>query len=132
MKVVSANDVETRRGPEEWFTGTVWMDVASVPATGSRVVPRPLRARCPHQLAHAPGEARSSMSSAARAVSRKRTKAVQEIHAGDTVYIAPDEKALARREPPTLSWSTWQINPALNTDGATDWLEPVTDEEYDV
>ena len=26
MKVVSAQDMETRRGPEGWFTGAVWMD----------------------------------------------------------------------------------------------------------
>lgn len=26
MKVVSAGDAKTRRGPEEWFSGVVWMD----------------------------------------------------------------------------------------------------------
>ena len=32
MRVISAEDMETRRGPAEWFTGTVWMDAA--PAAG--------------------------------------------------------------------------------------------------
>ena len=37
MKVISTRDMQTRRGPEDWFTGDVWMDFASVPPPGAGV-----------------------------------------------------------------------------------------------
>ena len=45
MKVVSAENMETRRGPEDWFTGTVWMDAAPGFTLGRQGLPRVLRAR---------------------------------------------------------------------------------------
>ena len=32
MKVVTARDMQTGPGPEDWFTGTVWRDAAPVGA----------------------------------------------------------------------------------------------------
>jgi hypothetical protein len=36
MKVVWAERAETRRGPEEWFAGTIWMDVTPGGEVGVR------------------------------------------------------------------------------------------------
>ncbi len=30
MKIVTAKDMQTDRGPEDWFTGTVWRDATPV------------------------------------------------------------------------------------------------------
>ncbi len=130
MKVISANDVETRRGPEEWFTGTVWMDVASIPQPGAglfRVFFEPGARTNWHT--HPEGQILYVVSGTGRV--QKSGEEVQGIHTGDLVYIAPDEKHWHGAAPDTFMVHV-AISPALQTDGATDWLEPVTDEEYGV
>ena len=128
MRVISSKDFETRRGPEEWFTGTVWMDAASVPQPGAglfRVLFEPSARTNWHT--HPEGQILYVVSGTGRI--QKEGEEVQEIQSGDTVYIAPDEKHWHGAAPDTFMVHM-AINPALETDGATDWLEPVTDEEY--
>ena len=128
MKVISSNNVETRRSPEEWFTGTVWMDVASVPRPGAgifRVLFEPGARTNWHT--HPEGQILYVITGTGRI--QKEGEGVLEIQAGDTVYIAPDEKHWHGAASDTFMVHM-AINPALETDGTTDWLEPVTDEEY--
>ncbi len=128
MKVVSANDTETRRAPEEWSTGAVWMDVASVPQPGAglfRVFFEPGARTNWHT--HPEGQILYVVSGTGRV--QKEGEGVLEIRTGDTVYIAPDEKHWHGASPDTFMVHM-AINPALNTDGGTKWLEPVTDEDY--
>ena len=109
MRVVSAENMETRRGPEEWFTGVVYMDAA--PAGTSprcRGLSRALR-----------GEGRA----------QKEGEPLVGIGTGDVVYFAPGEKHWHGAEPDTFMVHV-AINPAANSDGGTEWMEPVTDEEY--
>ncbi len=54
---------------------------------------------------------------------------IVEIAPGDVVYFAPGEKHWHGAGPDTFMVHV-AVNPAINTDGGTDWLEPVTDEEY--
>ena len=42
MKVVTAQDMQTGPGPEDWFTGTVWRDAAPVDASPDVAVNRVL------------------------------------------------------------------------------------------
>ena len=42
MKVVTAEDMQTGPGPEDWFTGTVWRDAAPVGAPPDVAVNRVL------------------------------------------------------------------------------------------
>jgi hypothetical protein len=93
MKVVTARDMQTGPGPEEWFTGKVWRDAA--PASAS------------------PKEGEDPV----------------EVEAGGVVYFAPDEKHWHGATPETYMVHM-ALNVATTTDGGTDWLEPVTDEEY--
>ncbi|MGF1471205.1 MAG: cupin domain-containing protein [Rubrobacteraceae bacterium] len=128
MEIFSASNVETRRGPEQWFTGTTWMDVASVPRPGAglfRVLFEPGARTNWHT--HPEGQILYVVSGTGRA--QKEGEDVLEIHTGDTVYIAPDEKHWHGAAPDTFMVHI-AINPALASDGATDWLEPVTDEDY--
>jgi quercetin dioxygenase-like cupin family protein len=54
---------------------------------------------------------------------------VVEIGPGDVVYFAPAEKHWHGAAPDTFMVHI-AINPATNSDGGTDWMEPVTDEQY--
>ena len=37
MNIISLTDMATRRGPEDWFTGGVWLDAASAPTPGAGI-----------------------------------------------------------------------------------------------
>lgn len=128
MKVVSSRDAETRRAPEEWFTGTVWMDATSVPQPGAglfRVLFEPGARTNWHT--HPEGQILYVLTGVGRL--QKEGERILEIQPGDIVYIAPGEKHWHGAAPDT-SMVHIAINPALETDGATEWLESVTDEDY--
>lgn len=128
MKVVSLRDAETRRAPEEWFTGTVWMDATSVPQPGAglfRVLFEPGARTNWHT--HPEGQILYVLTGMGRL--QKEGEGILEIQPGDIVYIAPGEKHWHGAAPDTFMVHI-AISPALETDGATEWLEPVTDEDY--
>ncbi len=131
MKVISAKDTKTRRGPEEWFTGAVWM--AAAPAGPSpdagvfRVFFEPGARTNWHT--HPEGQILYVVTGVGRA--QKEGEPVVDIHPGDIVYFAPGEKHWHGAAADTFMVHI-AINPALNTDGGTEWLETVTDEEYSV
>jgi quercetin dioxygenase-like cupin family protein len=78
--------MKTRRGPEEWFTGAVWMDAspAGPPA---------------------------------------------DVEAESVVYFAPGERHWHGAGPDSYMVHA-AVSPAANSGGGTDWLGPVTDEQY--
>ena len=127
MKVISLKDMESRRGPEDWFTGAVWMDAAvETPGAGIfRVLFEP-RART-NWHTHPEGQFLYVVTGDGRV--QKEGEPVVEIGAGDVVYFAPDEKHWHGAGPHTYMVHI-AISPALSTGGQTDWMEPVTDEEY--
>lgn len=129
MEVISAESMETRRGPEEWFTGNVWMDVAPFTAPPSARVLRVLfepGART-HWHTHPEGQILYVVTGTGRA--QKEGEEVAEIGPGDVVYFAPGEKHWHGAGPDTFMVHL-AVNPATASDGGTDWMEPVADEEY--
>ena len=76
---ITRNSLDTAAGPEDWFTGSVYVDTVAAPSDGSRLQreQRPLHARRAHRLAHAPerpddlGHSRAS-ASASGAAGRSR------------------------------------------------------------
>ena len=128
MKVISPEDMQTRRGPEDWFTGSVWMDVAAVETPGAgvfRVLFEPGARTNWHT--HPEGQFLYVVTGTGRA--QKEGESVVELGAGDVVYFAPDEKHWHGAGPETYMVHI-AITPAISTEGGTDWMEPVTDEEY--
>ena len=121
----------TRRGPAEWFTGTVWQDpIIDAPA--------PARIRC-NRVSFEPG-ARTAWHThplgqtlhVIMGCGRVQTWGgpVQEIRAGDTVWIPPGEKHWHGAGPETR-----MVHIAMQEalDGkAVEWLEHVNDEQYRV
>ena len=129
MRVIPAVGAEARRGPDEWFTGTVWRDAS--PAEGSpdvavsRVLFEP-GART-HWHTHPEGQILHVITGTGRV--QKEGGEIVEVAPGDVVYFAPGERHWHGAAPnnPMVHLA---INPAMNSDGGTDWQEPVTDEVY--
>ena len=129
MDIRRCGATPTRRGPAEWFTGTVWQDpIVDAPA--------PARIRC-NRVSFEPG-ARTAWHThplgqtlhVVMGCGRVQTWGgpVQEIRAGDTVWIPPGEKHWHGASP-TVAMTHIAIQEAL--DGkAVEWLEHVTDEQY--
>jgi quercetin dioxygenase-like cupin family protein len=129
MRVVSAEDMETRRGPEKWFTGVVWMNAApadSSPGAGVfRVLFEPGARTNWHT--HPEGQILYVVTGEGRA--QKEGEPAVEIGTGDVVYFAPGEKHWHGAGPGTFMVHM-AINPANTTSGGTNWMEPVADEEH--
>jgi quercetin dioxygenase-like cupin family protein len=120
--------METRRGPEDWFTGDVWLETTSVPKPGAglfRVLFEPGARTNWHT--HPEGQFLFVVTGAGRAGTEGGP--VEEIEAGDVVFFAPGERHWHGAGPNTFMVHI-AITPAISTDGGTDWLEPVADEDY--
>jgi quercetin dioxygenase-like cupin family protein len=120
--------METRRGPEDWFTGDVWLETASIPTPGAglfRVLFEPGARTNWHT--HPEGQFLFVVTGAGRAGTEGGH--VVEIEVGDVVFFAPGEKHWHGARPDTFMVHI-AITPAINTEGGTEWLEPVSDEEY--
>ena len=130
MQIVSSRDMETRRGPEDWFTGDVWLESTNVPKPGAglfRVLFEPGARTNWHT--HPEGQFLFVVTGAGRAGTEGGP--VVEIEAGDVVYFAPGERHWHGAGPDTFMVHI-AITPAISTVGGTDWLEPVADEEYEL
>jgi quercetin dioxygenase-like cupin family protein len=118
--------MQTRPGPEDWFTGSVWMDHAQTEGGGYfRVLFEP-GART-HWHTHPEGQYLHILTGQGRIGTEDG--AVEDVKAGDTIFFAPDEKHWHGASPDTFMVHL-AISPAINTGGGTDWREPVTDEQY--
>lgn len=129
MDIRPCGSVPTRRGPAEWFTGTVWQDpIIDAPA--------PARIRA-NQVSFEPG-ARTAWHThplgqtlyVIRGCGRAQTWGgpIREIKAGDVVWIPPGEKHWHGAGPQT-AMTHIALQEAL--DGkAVEWMEHVTDAQY--
>jgi quercetin dioxygenase-like cupin family protein len=120
--------METRRGPGDWFTGDVWLESTNVPKPGAglfRVLFEPGARTNWHT--HPEGQFLFVVTGSGRAGTEGGP--VVEISAGDLVFFAPGERHWHGAGPDTYM-AHIAITPAISTEGGTDWLEPVTDEEY--
>ena len=130
MRLVSTQDMQTRRGPEEWFTGSVWMEAAPAgpsPDVGVfRVLFEPGARTNWHT--HPEGQILYVVTGEGRA--QEEGGPVVEIGPGDVVYFAPGERHWHGAAPDTFMIHM-ALNPANATGGGTGWLEPVTNEEYE-
>ena len=128
MKVVSAENMETRRGPEDWFTGTVWMDAAPGSPPGARVF-RVFFEPGARTNWHTHPEGQILYVVTGTGWAQTEDEEAVEIGAGDVVYFAPGEKHWHGAGPDTFMVHV-AVNPATESHGGADWMEPVTDEEY--
>ena len=129
MRIVTHNDTRTRRGPAEWFTGAVWMDASpagpSPDASFFRVFFEPGARTNWHT--HPEGQILFVLTGTCRVAAEDEPPA--EVEAGGIVYFAPGERHWHGAGPDSYMVHA-AVSPAADSDGGTDWLEPVTDEQY--
>jgi quercetin dioxygenase-like cupin family protein len=121
--------MEPRRGPEKWFTGGVWMDAApadSLPGAGVFRVLFEAGART-NWHTHPEGQILYVVTGTGRA--QREGGPLVEIGPADVVYFSPGEKHWHGAAPQYFMVHV-AVNPAASSGGGTEWLEPVTDEEY--
>ena len=129
MDIRACGSVQSRRGPQDWFTGTVWQDPiieapqpARLRATVVSFDPGARTAWHTHPL----GQTLFVTAGCGRA--QTWGGAVQVIRAGDVIWIPPGEKHW-HGAGPAMSMTHIAMQEAL--DGtAVEWLEHVSDEQY--
>ena len=129
MKITRCGETASRKVPAEWFTGTVWQDpIVEAPEPArvrSALVTFEPGART-NWHTHPLGQTLHVVMGAGRA--QVWGGPIQEIKAGDTVWIPPGEKHW-HGAAQTTRMAHVAIHEAL--DGKhIDWLEPVTDAQY--
>lgn len=130
MKILTSGERTSRKGPDEWFTGTVWLDEIAIGEEPSRVrfvrvsfEPGARTAWHTHPL----GQVLHVLSGSG--LVQREGERVQRIDPGDTVVIAPNERHWHGAGP-----GNTMVHLALQEANAqgeqVKWLEKVTDAEY--
>jgi quercetin dioxygenase-like cupin family protein len=129
MRIVTPDSMQTRRGPADWFTGEVWMDASlagpSPDASFFRVFFEPGARTNWHT--HPEGQVLFILTGTCRV--GKEGEPPVDVEAGGVVYFAPNEKHWHGANPDSYAVHA-AVNPAADSGGGTDWLEPVTDGQY--
>src|SRR4051812_33657461 len=129
MQITRVGSQASSKGPADWFTGTVRIDPlfdAKAPArtSGASVTFEPGARTAWHT--HPLGQTLVVIGGAGR-VQRDGGR-IEEIHPGDVVSFAPNEKHW-HGAAPTTAMTHIAIQEQLNGK-AVEWMENVTDEQY--
>ena len=129
MQIKPCGSVPSRRGPANWFTGTVWQDPiieAEAPARLRAVVVRFDPGARTAWHTHPLGQTLYVVAGAGRVQSWGGP--IRDIRAGDVVWIPPGEKHWHGAAPAT-GMTHVAMQEALDK-VSVEWLEHVTDEQY--
>jgi quercetin dioxygenase-like cupin family protein len=130
MDIRQCGSISTVKAPAAWFTGTAWQDLlveAPEPARVRSVMVRFEPGARTHWHTHPLGQTLLVVAGCGRAQSWGGP--IHDIKAGDVVWIPPGEKHWHGAGPRT-SLTHIAIQEALNG-SPVEWLEPVSDEQYD-
>lgn len=122
----------TTKGPAHWFTGDVWFDVVAAPPAPSRLRVNTVRFAPGSRTfwhRHANGQTLHVTEGAARVGTRDGR--VVELRPGQTLWTPPGEWHWHGATPGTFMshLAMWEADDGVPP--ATEWAEPVTDEQYD-
>ncbi|MCZ8313541.1 cupin domain-containing protein [Phreatobacter sp.] len=129
MEIKRCGATESRRPPAAWFTGSVWQDPiveTEAPARVRAAVVRFDPGARTNWHTHPLGQ--TLFVTAGSGFVQKLGGPIEEIRAGDTVWIPPGEKHWHGASPKT-AMTHIAIHEALDGNHV-DWMEPVTDEQY--
>ena len=129
MKIVTSAERNSRKGPADYFTGSVWIDEIVVGAEPSRLrlfrVSFEPGARTAWHT-HPVGQVLHVLTGSG--LVQLEGQPVRAIHPGDTVVIAPGERHWHGAGRNTMVHLALQETDAHGVDVV--WLEQVTDQEY--
>jgi quercetin dioxygenase-like cupin family protein len=127
---ITKNSIETRRGPNEWFTGAVYIDTVTNPTGSSRLQASSVHFTPGARTAwhtHPNGQTLYVIEGIGRA--GRRGGPVEVIHPGDRVFFDPGEEHWHGAAPDRFMTHLAMVEVDDEGNSAT-WGEYVTDEEY--
>lgn len=120
----------TTKGPAEWFTGDVYIDVVAATAAPSRVLANLVHFMPGARTAwHRHPLGQSLFVTEGIGLVQRRGGPVEMIRAGDRIYIEPDEEHWHGASPTRLMVHI-ALNEVDDQHEAAQWGDHVTDEEY--
>ncbi len=127
---ITRNSVDTRVGPAEWFTGTVYIDLVTEPSGPSRIAANSVHFAPGARTAwhtHPNGQTIFVMEGVGRC--QRRGGPIEEIRPGDRVFFEPREEHWHGAAPDRFMTHLALIEVDAEGNSAM-WGEHVTDEEY--
>jgi quercetin dioxygenase-like cupin family protein len=127
---ITRNGLETGRGPEEWFTGTVYLDAIATPIGNSRVSAVSVHFTPGARTAwhtHPNGQTIYVLEGIGRA--QRRGGPIEIIHPGDRVFFEPGEEHWHGAAPDRFMTHLALLDVDDEGNNAT-WGQHVTDDEY--
>jgi quercetin dioxygenase-like cupin family protein len=127
---ITRNSIETARGPEDWFTGDVYIDAVAAPSEGSRVSASSVHFTPGARTAwHTHPNGQTIFVIEGVGLAQRRGGPIEVIKPGDRVFFEPGEEhwhgATANRF--MIHIAIVQVDDEGN---AATWGTHVTDEEY--
>jgi quercetin dioxygenase-like cupin family protein len=127
---ITRSSIETGKGPEEWFTGDVYIDaVAAAPAPGRAVANLVHFAPGARTAWHRHPLGQAIYVTEGIGLCQKRGGPIEVIRPGDRVFFEPDEDHW-HGATPTRFMTHLAINEVDDEHVAADWGDKVTNEEY--
>jgi quercetin dioxygenase-like cupin family protein len=128
---ITRNSTETRPGPTEWFSGTVFIDAVAAPAAGSRLSASSVHFTPGARTAwHTHPNGQTILVTEGVGLCQRRGGQVEVIRPGDRVFFEPGEDhwhgATADRFMTHLA-----MHEVDDEGNAVTWGDHVTDEEYE-
>jgi quercetin dioxygenase-like cupin family protein len=128
---ITRNGVETIPGPDEWFTGSVYIDAVAVPSGAAQLSANNVHFTPGARTAwhtHPNGQTIYVVAGVGRA--QRRGEPIIVIHPGDRVFFEPGEEHWHGASP--SHFMTHLALHQVDSEGTSaTWGDHVTDEEYD-
>ena len=127
---LTRNSLETTPGPEDWFTGAVFIDTVAVPSQGSRLAAASVHFTPGARTAwHSHPNGQTIYVTEGVGLAQRRGGPAEVIRAGDRVFFEPGELHWHGAAPDRFM--THLALHQVDDDGtAATWGDHVTDEEY--
>jgi quercetin dioxygenase-like cupin family protein len=129
---ITRNSTETRPGPTEWFSGTVFIDAVAAPAAGSRLSASSVHFTPGARTAwHTHPHGQTILVTEGVGLCQRRGGPIEVIRPGDRVFFEPGEDHWhgATRDRFMTHLAMHEVDDEGN---AVTWGDHVTDEEYEV
>ena len=127
---ITRNGVETIPGPDDWFTGSVYIDAVAVPSGASQLSANNVHFTPGARTAwhsHPNGQTIYVLAGVGRA--QRRGEPILVIHPGDRVFFEPGEEHWHGASP--THFMTHLALHQVDSEGTSaTWGDHVTDEEY--
>jgi quercetin dioxygenase-like cupin family protein len=128
---ITRNSTETRPGPTEWFSGTVFIDSVATPAAGSRLSASSVHFTPGARTAwHTHPNGQTILVTEGVGLCQRRGGPVEVIRSGDRVFFEPGEDHWHGATPDRFM-THLAMHEVDDEGNAVTWGDHVTDEEYE-